>query len=139
MAKKAVEYGTDTVETSTKHGVGELKSMALTVLVNKTDKIVVNPDDPTDPVVSLANSFLGAKAADTENFSAKVVTYPFDTSQAEAAKKAEAVATSSNRMQQILSMLPIAALIIVGLLVMKSISKLASRPPSPMLEIGRAH
>lgn len=133
QAQKGVEYAADITDTTVKHGVGELKSMALTVLVNKTDKIIVNPDDPNDPVVSLANSFLGPRATDTENFSAKVVTYPFDTSQAEAAKKAEAAAASSGRMQQILSILPIAALIVVGLLVVKSIGKLAARPPTPML------
>ncbi|HVT14426.1 MAG TPA: flagellar M-ring protein FliF C-terminal domain-containing protein [Fimbriimonadaceae bacterium] len=128
----ASEFAKDTTDKQIQKATGDLKSMAVTVLVNKTDKIVVNPSDPKDPIVSLANASLGS-FQNQPGFTATVVTYPFDTSQADVAKKAEDAASSSNRMQQILSILPIAALILVGFLVMKSIGKLSGRPMAPML------
>ncbi|HWA82540.1 MAG TPA: flagellar basal-body MS-ring/collar protein FliF [Fimbriimonadaceae bacterium] len=128
----AAEYAKNTTDKQIQKATGDLKSMAVTVLVNKTDKIVVNTTDPKDPVVSLANASLGS-FANQPGFTATVVTYPFDTSQADVAKKAEDAASSSNRMQQIISLLPMAALILVGFLVMKSIGKLSGRPMGPML------
>lgn len=133
--QKAKESSVSITERTTKRGVGQIKTMSVTVIVNKTDKINIDPANAADPVVSLANSFL-PKTADNETFKAKVVTYPFDTSQADAAKKAADASAGSNRMQQILSMLPIAALLIVGFMVVKSLGKLASRPPQPMLAMA---
>lgn len=131
--QKATESAVDVTDKSIKRGVGEIKSMAVTVLVNQTDKIKVDPTNPADPIVSLATSFLGPKATDTENFTAKVVAYPFDDTKAKEAEKAAAASASSGRIQQILSILPIAALLIVAFMVVRSIGKLASRPMAPSL------
>lgn len=122
----------DTKDSEITKAVGDLKSMSITVLVNKTDKINVNTTDPKDPVVSLANSALGANL-NQPGFTANVVTYPFDTTQATLAAKSEAAASSSNRIQQIISILPVAALLLVAFLLMKSVGKFAGRPVAPML------
>jgi flagellar M-ring protein FliF len=137
--QKATESAVDVTDKSIKRGVGEVKSMSVTVLVNQTDEIKIDPTNPADPVVKLANSFLGAKGAtDTENFKAEVVTYPFDKSQAKAAAAAAAASASSGRMQQILSILPIVALLIVGFMVVRSIGKLAARPLPPQMAAALA-
>lgn len=122
----------DTKDSEIVKAVGDLKSMSITVLVNKTDKINVNTADPKDPIVSLANSALGANL-NQPGFTANVVAYQFDTTQATLAAKSDAAASTSNRIQQIISILPIAALLLVAFLLMKSIGKLAHRPMSPML------
>jgi flagellar M-ring protein FliF len=129
-------YGTHTKAEHTDFAGGDIKSMAITVLVNKTDKINVNPADPNDPIVTLANSYLGPHKDDPNFPAAKVVAYPFDTSQADAAKKAEVAASSGNRMQQMMSFLPIVALLIVAFMIMKAIGKLASRPMPPMMAMA---
>lgn len=130
---------TDTVHETIEKALGDVKSMSVTVLVNKTDKIIVDPNNPDDPVVKLANAALPPHdAAQAANFSASVVSYPFDTTQADAAKKAEDAAAGSARFQQILSILPIAALIFAAILVLKAVSKLAARPPRPMAMLAAA-
>lgn len=121
-----------------KHSVGEVKTMGITVLVNQpTGKTVVDPKNADDPIVKLANAALPPHDANDAiaktSFTANVVAYPFDTTQADAAKKAEAASTSSNRMQQILSILPIAALLLVAFFVIRAIGKLANRPFTPAL------
>lgn len=130
---------TDTVHETIEKALGDVKSMSITVLVNKTDKITVDPNNPDDPVVKMANSALPPHdAAQNANFTASVVSYPFDTSQSEAAKKAEDAAAGSARFQQILSILPIAALILAAILVLKAVGKLAARPPRPMAMLATA-
>lgn len=120
-----------TIQTRTSPGVGNLQSMAITVLVNKT----AAPDAEAS-IKQLIAGYLGPKVKDTDHFSANVVSYAFDTSQADAAKKAEAAAAGSNKMQQIMSMLPIAALLIVAFLVVRSIGKLANRPMQMLAMAG---
>ncbi|MFI5385572.1 MAG: flagellar basal-body MS-ring/collar protein FliF [Fimbriimonadales bacterium] len=133
VQQKKPVYGQHTTTEHVRFVGGDLKTMSVTVLVNQPkDKTVVNPKDPEDPIVKMANGILPPHQKDdptfASNFAANIVAYPFDTSQADAAKKAEDAASSGNRMQQILSLLPIAALLIVAFLVMKSIGKLANRP-----------
>ncbi len=131
VVKSQNDYGTDTKETVTKHSVGNLKSMAITILVNQKDALAT--PEGRAPIEELAKAALGAHASDTANFTSKVVAYPFDKKSETDAKIAEAAAANSGRMQQILSFLPIAALLIVAFMVVKSIGKLASRPMSPMM------
>ncbi len=111
--------------TTTKKSIGDLKSMAITILVNKTDKM---DDSAIASIQDLANSYLGAKlTSDPDNFTAKVVAYPFDKKQEEEAAKAEAAVASSGKLQQIISILPIAALLIAAFMVVKAISKISPR------------
>ncbi|HTQ09531.1 MAG TPA: flagellar M-ring protein FliF C-terminal domain-containing protein [Fimbriimonadaceae bacterium] len=133
------ELWPNTTKQTIKHGVGQIKAMSVTVLVNQPkDKQVYDPTNPNDPIKQLALSALpphdrNDPAAQAE-FTANVVAYPFDTTQADEAKTAAASAAGSGRMAQILSMLPIAALLLVGFFVIKAIGKLAGRPmPTTML------
>lgn len=125
----------DTKYTTTKKAIGDIKSMSVTILVNKTDKMDAAA---IAPIQDLANSYLGSKlASDPTNFTAKVVSYPFDTKQTEDAKKAEEAVASSGKMQQILSILPIAALLIAAFMVVKAISKISPKiGGSPVLAMA---
>lgn len=62
---------------------------------------------------------------DPENFKVAVSTAKFDTTMADTAKKELAAAKSGQMMQQIISLIPVLALVVVGFLVTKAIGKAA--------------
>ncbi|MHB8635275.1 MAG: flagellar basal-body MS-ring/collar protein FliF [Fimbriimonadaceae bacterium] len=97
---------------------GTLKSMAIDVIVDSQK--VTNPDD----VQKIVDGYLGSKKGQP-GFTSTVTPVKFDTTAAAAAKKAQDSVGSQQRMQQIISMLPVAALLIVGFLVMKSVGKMS--------------
>lgn len=76
-------------------------------------------------ITEFASNLIGANR-DPEKFSVMVTTAPFDNTLAEQAKKDLAAAKSSQMLQQIFSLLPIVVLIVVGFLVIRSISKAAA-------------
>ncbi len=114
------QYGTSTVVKSIDKAPGEIKSIGITILVNN-EKVDA---DGVKKIQEMADAKLGPKIADPANFVAKVIDYKFDNSAQVAAAKATETAGSSARMQQILSMLPIFALIVVAFFVMKTLGKL---------------
>ncbi|MBS1706829.1 MAG: flagellar M-ring protein FliF [Armatimonadetes bacterium] len=131
-------YGTTQVQSNTVFAPGTIKRMAINVLVNKA-KVT----DPT-AVEQVIKGELGPLATDSTNFSYAVTPIEFDTTATAAADKADKEAASSARMQQILSILPIAALILVGFLVVKAIGKVskegntlvAALPGGGMMPLG---
>lgn len=106
---------------------GEVTSMAIDVIGN-SNKIKNQKD-----IQQIVNGYLGSL---TQNpaFTSQVTLTQFDTSQAKAAAKAADGAASQQRMQQILSILPIAALIGIGFFVLKQISKFSKFAPVPALQ-----
>lgn len=113
----------DTVFTDTKSShmedpAGDLSSMTISVIVN-SDKV----KDPA-PVKDWVQNYLGAHAND-KNFVANVTSTKFDTTAATEAAKASQAEASRDRMQQILSLLPVGALVIVAVMVLKAIGKFA--------------
>ncbi len=118
----------DEKHVTTEVAVGGLKSMSIAAMVNSTPlgadgkPVVVDPKS----VQSFLDDYLkNFSQTDSQHFVAHVTTAPFDMSAklvAQADQKAEA---ARDRMQQIISMLPIAALIFVGFLVAKAIGKAA--------------
>lgn len=117
---------------------GSVTAMSVNVLVDKT-----KVEDPA-PVESVVAGFLGNKAEDP-NFTSTVTSVEFDTSATEISQKALAQQTSRDQMQQIMSMLPIGALLLVGFMVMRALGKVAkSQTPAlataggPMLPVGAA-
>ncbi len=108
---------------------GNLKSMAISVLVN-SDKI----KDPK-PVQDWITNYLGVKATD-KNFTANVVSTKFDTTAATDAAKAASAASTRDRMQQIFSLLPIVALVGVALMVIKALGKFAKGGQPLMVATG---
>ena len=108
---------------------GTLKSMAIDVIVN-SDKVT-----DTQPVKDIIKGYLGSKDG-KEGFGSTVTSVKFDTSAAADAKKAQDSVGSSQKMQQIISMLPVAALLFVGFLVMKSVGKFSKGAPGLALAGG---
>lgn len=106
------------VQTTTEKAAGQITAMSLNVLVNKTTIKDVAA------VESFISGYLGPKANEA-GFSSTVTQVEFDTAVQDAAKKLAAGADGSARMQQIFSLIPVLALVGVGFMVMKAISKAA--------------
>jgi len=129
VTQSHVDNPPETVVRSGDHVPGDIKSMAITVLVNNTDPATIKS------VQDLTKGYLGSRATDP-NFTASVVPTKFDTTQADAAKTAESASASSSRMAQILSILPMVALIAVAFFVIKAMGKFANRPMPAMLAMA---
>lgn len=107
-------------KTKTEKATGNLTKLAYNVVVN-TDKV-----KNLDTVKEAVKAELGPFAQDQTNFTYSVTGMAFDKSVADAAAKSTAASASAAKMQQMMSLLPIAALLLVGFMVVKAISK-ASR------------
>ncbi len=110
---------TTETHTTTVYAPGALKRMAINVLVNSTN--ITNSAD----VKKVIDGELGPLVKDTANFGTTVTAVAFDTKAKDEQTKADAAAASSAKMQQMLSILPIAALLVVGFMVVKAIKKTA--------------
>jgi flagellar M-ring protein FliF len=117
--QKQADYAVGSRETQTQKSPGEVKSMSITVLVDKK-KV-----PQFSQVQDFVNNYLGPRLADTENFTAKVTAVEREPVLESAAAKAAEAAAGRDRIQQILSMLPIAALMLVAFLVLKGLGKAA--------------
>lgn len=127
---KSMDYPSTETHTSTKKAAGELVSMTVSVIANKTkDK------DPTAQIQAVLDDYLGAKKGQP-GFIASVQAVEFDTSAQAAEKKAAAAAAGQAQMQQIVSMMPIVALMIVGFMVAKAIGKIPGRTLTMALPNG---
>lgn len=113
---KQMEYLYNEKHTNSEDPAGKIKAMSVSVLVN--DKVA-----DTD-VQTWLDNYMGARRTDP-NFTAKVSKTKFDTTAATSATDAVKSAQSRDRMQQIFSLLPIAALLGVAIMVLKAIGKFA--------------
>ncbi len=113
--KKYAQYPVNRTITKTEPALGSIKNMAIAVLVNQ-EKVT----DAT-PVEDFLKSYVG----DNPMYTAKVTSIAFDKTAAEEAKKSVAATSSRETMQQVMSLLPVIALLVVGFLVMKAIAKAA--------------
>lgn len=118
--QESEEYERNVTRRNTEKAVGTLKSMTINVLVNKA-KVA-----DTAPVQEFLDGYLGMRK-DDPNFTASLTSLDFDTSAQKESVAAAGSAASAARMQQLISLLPIAALILVGFMVIKSLGK-AVRP-----------
>jgi flagellar M-ring protein FliF len=121
-------YPVDEKQTSTQEALGGLKSMSIAALVNT--KPVGADGKPTTINKQDVQDFLDAylkpwSNADKSHFVASVTQAPFDMSAQAVAAQAQKAEAARDRMQQMISMLPIAALLFVGLMVAKAITKAA--------------
>jgi len=115
--------------TTTTYATGNLKRMAINVLVNSA--VVKNEA----AVKNMVKGELGPLVADTANFGYNVTSVEFDTKSTEEMKKDEAAAKGAATKQQVLSILPIAALLIVGFMVVKAIAK-ASKASNVLVAVS---
>ncbi|MEQ1822878.1 MAG: flagellar M-ring protein FliF C-terminal domain-containing protein [Fimbriimonadaceae bacterium] len=113
--KQRSEFATDTVKTDTVKAVGSISQMSIAVLVN-SDKI-----KDSAPVQAFLKTYTAANPGST----AVVTEAKFDTTAATEAKKAADAVGASNKMQQVFSLLPIGALLLVGFMVLKGLAKTA--------------
>ncbi|MBI1756959.1 MAG: flagellar M-ring protein FliF [Fimbriimonas ginsengisoli] len=113
---KASTYVLNEKTTRGQDPAGKLKSMSISVLVDE-DKL-----KDSAPVQAFLTSYLGAKATDPA-FTAKVTTAKFDTTSAKAAAESVAASASREKIQQVLSILPILALVGVAAMLLKALSK----------------
>lgn len=121
VQQERIERGFSTTQKTIEKAPGEIKSMGITILVN-SEKVIDAAD--LAKIDELAKAKLGPKALDTENFVSKVIGYKFDNSAKAESAKATAAAASSAKLQQILSMAPIFALVLVAFFVMRTLSKM---------------
>lgn len=112
---KETTYVTDERTTKGEDPAGNLKSMTIAVLVDSNKKIKTDVD-------AFIQSYLGAHTTDP-NFKATVTETKFDTSAAADAKKAADASASGAKLQQMLSILPIGALILVAVMILRTIAK----------------
>jgi flagellar M-ring protein FliF len=114
-------------QTETTKAVGSIKAMAVNVVVDSS-----RVSDPA-AVESVLIGDLGdkikldaaGKPLPNQAYTFKVTAVDFDKTAAKEAAKAEAAAASQARIQQIISLLPIAALLLVAAMVIRQIAKFA--------------
>ncbi|HRK20973.1 MAG TPA: flagellar basal-body MS-ring/collar protein FliF [Fimbriimonadaceae bacterium] len=111
-------YAEGHVVTEREKAPGTITSLAISVLVDS--KTVKN----VKPVEDLIAGFLGPKE-EGKNYAYKVTATEFDRTNVKKVEQAVAAAGSAERMQQIMSLLPIGALILVAFVVIKSLGKAA--------------
>ena len=113
--KKMAEYPYTKTDAKTEKAIGGIKKLSIAVMVND-EKVT----DAT-PVEEYLQSYVGENAG----FTAAVTSMKFDTTLEDEAKKTAAANAGQERMQQMLSLLPVAALLIVAVVVLKAIAKAA--------------
>ncbi|MBS1722935.1 MAG: flagellar M-ring protein FliF [Armatimonadetes bacterium] len=128
-SQKSIDYPSTETHTTTRKAAGSLASMTVSVIANAT-KI-----KDVAPIKAILNDYLGGKAGQA-GFTANVQSVPFDTTASDAEKKATSAAAGQAQMQQIVSILPIVALIIVGFMVAKAVTKIPGRTLTMALPNG---
>ncbi len=120
--------------TQTEKATGSIKSMVINVLAN-SDKI--KPEDQAK-LTEFLQQEVANKSTDKVNFpDPKVSWVKFDVSSTTAATKATQEAAGAARMQQIFSLLPIGALMMVAFMVVRTLGKFAGKGmPSSMTISG---
>lgn len=128
-------YEVNETQTSTEKVTGDLTAMTVNVMVNSAKiKDIAS-------VETYVQNYLGPLANDTENFQAAVTAIEFDTEQKKNAEAAQKAASGQAMNQQIFSLLPIAALMIIGFMVVKTLSKAAKQLvplPEPRQQMAMA-
>ncbi|MBS1718832.1 MAG: flagellar M-ring protein FliF [Armatimonadetes bacterium] len=154
--QKKIERGTNRTVSSIEKGVGEVKTMAVTVMLNKVNPAPVNGQAPDEAAIAKANAereeavrraisnYMGLQkpagpepALDSpmaftpkDGFTSQIITYEFDKTVATEVAKATEGAASSMKMNQVLGLLPIVVLSILAFFVMRQLGK-SVRPQSP--------
>ena len=115
--------------TDTKPAVGNLKSMVINVAADNKEEKFGNPEKLQSLKDIIATEI---KGKDPTKFIANVTPAAFDESTKTQIVKSQNESKSAAQMQQLFSLLPIAALLIVGVLVVKQVGKL-TKPGTVMV------
>lgn len=106
------EFGRANESTLSVKAPGSVKTMTLNVLVDS--EVIADPA----PVQQFLDGLLAARGE--REFQATVTSAPFSKAAQEAAKSAEAAASQQAILQQVISMLPAAALVILGFILIRA-------------------
>lgn len=120
------DYLKDTKVTNVKEASGDLKSMAIDVIANSN----VVKDQAN--VQNIVNGYLGSLSK-TAGFTSQVTMVKFSDSAAKLQEKAASAEASQQRIQQIISLLPIAALIFIAFIVLKQVTKFSKGGGLPVM------
>jgi flagellar M-ring protein FliF len=122
------QFLVDDVQNETTKATGEIKGMAINVVVDSTkvtDKAAVESLLIGDLGDRVKIDPIKKTILPNQPYSVTVTPIEFDKTAAKEAAKEAAAAASQQRIQQILSMIPIAALLLVAVVVIKQIAKFA--------------
>jgi flagellar M-ring protein FliF len=117
-AQETKNYGVEVTQTETSVAPGKVVAARVSITLDESVATA------RQAIEEHARTLIGATGQD-ENFQVAVTTAPFDKSAAEEANKAIAAAKSQAMMQQIISLIPVLALVVVGFLVIKAVGKAA--------------
>ncbi|MEM4408046.1 MAG: flagellar basal-body MS-ring/collar protein FliF, partial [Candidatus Caldarchaeum sp.] len=113
-------YATTREKSEKTKATGTVTARRVSILLDKT------VEDRADEVETFVANLIGA-TTNPQQFQLAVSVVPFDKTLSEQAQKELAAARSAQMKQQIFSLLPIVALIIVGFLVVKALAKAATQ------------
>jgi len=136
-------------------GLGDLKSMAVTVFLNKPkDGDESESAQKEEAVRRAVNTFMGLEKANPtqpvpgldqplafapkEGFSAEIISYPFDDKVQKETEQAATQQAGQARMSQIVSLAPILVLGLLGFLLLKTIGKVAKTPLTGAAQLALA-
>jgi flagellar M-ring protein FliF len=131
---KMFEPSRTEIETTTNKSIGSVKSVLINVAANTS--VFADEESLTAVRTFVANEI--ANHPGDQKFKASVVPMAFDVKAKTQVESAQSDAASAARMQQILSMLPIAALVVVGVLVMKQLGKVTRTTIVPTTALATA-
>ncbi|MCG9894922.1 MAG: hypothetical protein MH204_05560 [Fimbriimonadaceae bacterium] len=114
-------FGTDRRNVVTRKAPGELSTMNINVLVDSA-KV-----EDVAAVRSFVEGFIATAAVDGRNFTAQVTQTTFSTAAAEKARLEAGAAANSRLWQQLLALLPILALVAVGMMIVRTLAKAQER------------
>lgn len=129
----------------TTKGLGDIKSMTVTVFLNKPKADAADADaqsvEKEEAVRRAVNTFMGLEKANPtaaipplnqplafaakEGFSSEIISYPFDEKVQKDTEKAVTDQAGQQRMSQILSLVPVIVLVLLAIFVLKTIGKAA--------------
>lgn len=115
---KITDYGQGQITEEKTRAPGAINAMAISVLVDSEAVKDVKP------VEALLSGYLGPNK-DDKKYSATVTSTKFDRTGEKKVQEAVAATAGQERMQQMLSLLPVGALILVAFVVIKAMSKAA--------------
>ncbi len=117
--QKKAEFPYTKTNTETERAPGTVTKISISVLANSKNITDVNP------IKKALEGYLGSTNVKDKNFEVSVTPAEFDVSQEKVMKDAAGAASSKQTMQQVMSLLPIGALVLVAMMIIKSIAKVA--------------
>lgn len=117
-AQETKNYGVEVTQSETSVAPGKVIAARVSITLDEAAA------SARQAIEEHARTLIGANGQD-ENFQVAVTTAPFDTTTKEEANKSLAAAKSQAMMQQVISLIPVLALVVIGFLVIKAVGKAA--------------